>query len=178
MKLVSHDSDSMVIMRGQGITFWLLCPTLYIYFGWWSTPKANIQCQCGKWVFLLLSKVRGGVVYIKVMNSCVTHLTFMLEKEERKLIGFHSSFTEQIEVKLFLMPFLFSLNTGPMLKRKLQVSPSTFALKNPVRDKWAQQSHTAEDSSSCDGPTDAAHAPRTQPAACSKGFIVILVQSI
>lgn len=55
-----------------------------------------------------------------------------------------------------------------MLQRKLQVSSSAFALKNPVRDKWAQQSHPAKDGSSRAGPTDAAHAPRTQPAACGK----------
>lgn len=55
-----------------------------------------------------------------------------------------------------------------MLKRKLQVSPSTFTLKNPVRDKWAQQSHPSEDSSSCARPADAAHDPWTRPAACGK----------
>lgn len=69
------------------------------------------------------------------------------------------------------MPFLFSLKTGPMLKRKLQVSSSTFTLKNPVRDKWAQQPHPAKDSSSCACPTDAAHDPRTQHAACGKVLI-------
>lgn len=63
-----------------------------------------------------------------------------------------------------------------MLERKLQVSSSTFALKNPIGDKWTQQPHPAEDSSSCDGPADAAYAPRTQPAACGKGLTAILVK--
>lgn len=65
----------------------------------------------------------------------------------------------------------FPLNKGPMFKRKLQVPSSTFALKNPAGDKWAQQPHPAEDSSSHVGSTDAAHAARTQPAACGKGLI-------
>lgn len=60
-----------------------------------------------------------------------------------------------------------------MLKRKLQVPPSTFTLKNPARDKWAQQSHPAEDSSSRACPTDAAHDPRTQSAACGEVLTVI-----
>lgn len=81
------------------------------------------------------------------------------------------------------MHFVFSLNTGPMLKRKLQISSSTFTLKNPVRDKWAQQSHPAEDSSSRAGPADAAHDPRIQSAACGNAlmgasFCVVLLVSL
>ena len=77
------------------------------------------------------------------------------------------------DLECFFMSFyflylFFSLNPGPMFKRKLQVSSSTFALKNTVRDKWAQQSHPAEDCSSRTCPTDAACDPWTQSAACGK----------
>lgn len=65
----------------------------------------------------------------------------------------------------------FPLIKGPMFERKLQVPSSAFALKNPAGDKWAQQPHPAEDSSSHVGSTDAAHAARTQSAACGKALI-------
>lgn len=65
-----------------------------------------------------------------------------------------------------------------MLQRELQVSSPTFALKNPVRDKWTQQPHPAEDRSSRAGPTDAAHAPRFQPAACGEDLKAILDQPV
>lgn len=63
---------------------------------------------------------------------------------------------------------LLWLSEGPMLKRKLQVPSSTFALKNSARDKWPQQSNPAEDCSCCTRPTDAACDSRTQSAACGK----------
>lgn len=65
-----------------------------------------------------------------------------------------------------------------MLQRELQVSSPTFTLKNPVRDKWTQQPHPAEDRSGRAGPTDAAHAPRLQPAACGEDLRAILVQPV
>lgn len=74
-------------------------------------------------------------------------------------------------MKMLLFHFIFSLNAGQMLKRKLQVPSSTFTLKNPVRDKWAQQPHPAEDCSSRACPADAAHDPWTQPAACGKVLV-------
>lgn len=99
-------------------------------------------------------------------------------RSTKKIAVFHNMtffstvFREQIKFGVYFMPFLFSLKTGSMLQRKLQVPSSTSTLENPVRDKWTQQSHPAEDSSSRAGPTDAAHDPRTQPAACGE-FLVI-----
>ena len=55
-----------------------------------------------------------------------------------------------------------------MLERKLQVSSSTFALKNPAGDQRAQQSHSAEDGGGHAGTTDAVHDPWDQHAACGE----------
>lgn len=52
-----------------------------------------------------------------------------------------------------------------MLKRKLQVSPSSFSSENPVGDKWAQQPYPAEDSCCCACSADATDDPWTKSAA-------------
>lgn len=105
--------------------------------------------------------------YISDCHAGGSHLSknkITLSENKKVYPQFRRTYTSEV----LFVSFLFYLNTGPLLKRKLQVSSSTFTLKNPVRDKRTQQSYPAEDSSSRAGPTDAAHDPRTQPAACGE----------
>lgn len=70
--------------------------------------------------------------------------------------------------------FLLSPNSGQMLKRKLQVSPSSYSPENPVRDKWTQQPNPSEDGCCCSCPADAADDPWTEYAACGEILGMIL----
>lgn len=82
-----------------------------------------------------------------------------------------------IIIILLLISCLCSLNVGQMLKRELQVSPSSVTLENPVGDKRPQQSHPAEDGGGCAGSADAAHDPWSRSAAYGEVLSATLDQT-